>query len=190
MKDGHKRTRDESDEPVMEATNSGNGFPHNRKVSLSPVTMMENSHDNDVSYARNTAAQGAFNTTIFETANDFEMNHYDDGNHEHTAVDYSSNVGPSEFEIEREKIRNNRKSVYLEIARKLEESLNQIKATTKTLLSAVDEYTKEIESIETDYASCRDSQRSESCRLEDVEPDVSILVNTFLRFAQSTEELS
>jgi hypothetical protein len=91
----------------------------------------------------------------------------------------SVDLGTTQEEMD---IKRNREAVLRGLSPQLEDALTKIRATTKTLFNAVEEYMKEIESIEIDYSRVRASQNKEACRLADVEPDVSRVAECFSKF--------
>lgn len=55
---------------------------------------------------------------------------------------------------------------------KLQETLECVRETTKTMLNEIDAFLESTESVMIDYTKCQNSQRNEARRLEEVEPDV------------------
>ena len=54
----------------------------------------------------------------------------------------------------------------------LEETLNRVRETTKTMLDEIKVFLESTEGVMIDYTKCQNSQRDETRRLEEVEPDV------------------
>jgi len=92
---------------------------------------------------------------------------------EETSENDFSHCEESETAEEERQIQESSEGMKIEIGAKLEAALNQIKATTKTLLGEMDIYMQEMESIQIDYIRCHASQRKENLRLEEVQPDVT-----------------
>jgi len=105
------------------------------------------------------------------------------------AYDELNQANVSETANEEMEIKSNRASTLRSLYPQLEESLTNIRATTKTLLNAVEQYAKEMESIEIDYIRCRASLRKEACRLDEVAPDVSRVTDCFSNLKQGSEDL-
>jgi hypothetical protein len=107
----------------------------------------------------------------------------------HCSVDEQINQR-SEQELEMEaKLREEREKLTNDVAAKFQSALNDIKITTKKLMSEMEHMMMVNEGVTIDYMKVVDSQQAETRRLEEAEPDVMNLT-TKIQQAIETGNLS
>lgn len=94
------------------------------------------------------------------------------------------NIAPSSDDsvdsMERQ-LRQESDAIIKNTATQLEGILNDVKGTTKSLLSEIQTYMKTSDSVSADYIRCQESQRKEAQRLAEVSPDVEGATNRFVK---------